>query len=235
MRGRGGAAVRRRGGAWVRRCAGTVQGGEKQAWSGEGSGRGAVPQAPFAAPLGIARALRRRRPSVLLSGGKHFHIAVSLGLAISGRRRLTRFGGRASNPAVHPHVGRVLNWSSIAALRLKYLSMDFVVPVNRELEAELHRLLGSAAPEVVTIANGVDVAAVRQRAAAPFDHPWLGDGNGPVIVGVGRLARQKGFDLLIKAVARLRRAGGHHRLIIAGSARRIRRAGVPGSARRGPG
>ena len=177
---------------------------------------GAALSGPFAAPYAIARAVKKRRPAVLLSGGKHFHIASRLGLAFSGRRRLTRFGGRASNPAVHPHVSPFWQWTQVMSLRLKYGGMDFTVAVTRELEDELHRLLGEVRCEITTIPNGVDVHGVRARAAKPADHPWIGDNNGPVIVAVGRLAPQKGFDILIAALARLRKTGGRHRLIILG-------------------
>jgi len=69
--------------------------------------------------------------------------------------------------------------------------------------------------EVVTIYNPTIPADFSERAAAPVGHPWLADTGVPVVMGVGRLADQKGFDVLLSAFAKLR---SHHqaRLIIVG-------------------
>ncbi len=49
----------------------------------------------------------------------------------------------------------------------------------------------------------------------PLDHPWFSPGVAPVVLGVGRLTRQKNFGTLISAFARLR-ATKPARLIILG-------------------
>ncbi len=62
------------------------------------------------------------------------------------------------------------------------------------------------------IRNGIDVDELRRLAAEDTAFPL----RHPVIVGVGRLARQKGFDLLIRAHAKLRRSGFNNSLVIIG-------------------
>jgi glycosyltransferase involved in cell wall biosynthesis len=65
----------------------------------------------------------------------------------------------------------------------------------------------------VTISNGIDLDLLDRKAREPGP-PRKGDE--PVILGLGRLAREKGFDLLIEAHARLREAGVRHRVVILG-------------------
>jgi len=75
---------------------------------------------------------------------------------------------------------------------------------------------------VSTIVNGIDLEAVRKRMAEPVDHPWLG-GPHTVVLGIGRLARQKNFGILLEAVAIARRTRPA-RLIILGESRDDARA-----------
>lgn len=56
---------------------------------------------------------------------------------------------------------------------------------------------------------------MRKKAKASLDHPWFQPNRPPVVLGVGRLAKQKNFRLLIDAVARVQ-ATHPIRLIILG-------------------
>jgi glycosyltransferase involved in cell wall biosynthesis len=68
----------------------------------------------------------------------------------------------------------------------------------------------------VVVPNGVDLAAHPLGPAGP---PPLDGGQVPVVLGVGRLERNKGFDLLVDAVARLHAEGRAvgPRLVLVGS------------------
>jgi glycosyltransferase involved in cell wall biosynthesis len=79
----------------------------------------------------------------------------------------------------------------------------------------LQARLGLPAQRIATVYNPIVSPKLVDLADAPLDHPWLAPGAPPVVLGVGRLARQKDFATLIrafKAVRSLRPA----RLIILG-------------------
>jgi len=103
-------------------------------------------------------------------------------------------------------------WSTIPAVRWIYPRLDAVVCVAEGLRERAARV-GVAPQAVRVIPNGVDIGRVRQL-AAEAGADWLPDG--PFVLGVGRLVKQKGFDLLIEAHARIRHAGLPHKLVIAG-------------------
>lgn len=144
----------------------------------------------------LAGWLRKRRPSVLLSGGNHFHLAAHAALMLSGLRRRVRLGLRISNSLRHSHGASVTPAGS-----LKYRGADFVAAVSdslaREVRAELPRM------DVRSIPNGCNVARIRQLMKDGFQHRFL-DGPGVVISTMGRISRQKGYDILIEALAQLR-------------------------------
>lgn len=73
--------------------------------------------------------------------------------------------------------------------------------------------------KVTAISNGVDVERVRSLAKlnpqATGSLSFLSE-DVPYIVGIGRLCKQKGFDILIRAHAAVRQRGYAHRLVLVG-------------------
>lgn len=76
---------------------------------------------------------------------------------------------------------------------------DGVVAQSRDMADELLPSLGRN-QLLVTIGNPIDIAATRQLARAQAASAAVRLPGTPALVGVGRLASQKGFDLLIAAL-----------------------------------
>lgn len=94
-----------------------------------------------------------------------------------------------------------------------------LVAVSEDLRHELIKA-GSSPDRVVRVLNGIDhTAFVRDVAVAPRARASLGLAEGEFVIGaVGRLERQKRFDLLMQAFASLqqRHPGTAFRLVIVG-------------------
>ena len=65
-----------------------------------------------------------------------------------------------------------------------------------------------------TIHNPVEAEAIRARAREPLDHPWFAADAAPVLLGVGKLKRQKDFGTLLRAFARVRKERAAHLLLL---------------------
>lgn len=83
-----------------------------------------------------------------------------------------------------------------------------VVCVSKAVADHLHSC-GWADDKLVIVPNGIDSARY-------LDVPEVGETADPLVVGIGRLHAQKGFDLLLHAFARIASAVPQARLHIAG-------------------
>lgn len=100
-----------------------------------------------------------------------------------------------------------------ALVRRNYPRADAVVAVSRDLAADLLEHCGLPEELVRVVYNPVVSPSLLADAALRPEHPWF-DGEGPVVLGIGRLVAQKDFDTLLGAFAAAGRPDA--RLIVLG-------------------
>jgi glycosyltransferase involved in cell wall biosynthesis len=156
----------------------------------------------------LAREIRDFRPDIL-----HAHdyktnlLAVLLG---------PRYGARVVT-TVHGYVVRSGRLSAYyLADRWSLRRMDHVIAVSEDLDALLQRW-GIDRSRRTLVQNAIDTEAYARREPIPAAKSRLGLRPGGLVVGaVGRLSPEKGFDLLIRSLARLVSDGFDVELMIAG-------------------
>jgi glycosyltransferase involved in cell wall biosynthesis len=153
---------------------------------------------------GLVRYLHENRPAAVLAA-KDRAIRVAL-LA----RRLSGVGiplvGRLGTTVSAALQGksRFRKFSWYAGMRLFYPHVDQLVAVSQGVKDDLLAITGLPPERISVIRNPVITPELKRLAAEEVTHPWLVKPDLPVIVGMGRLTRQKGFPNLIAAFARLR-------------------------------
>lgn len=163
----------------------------------------------FLAPRGrgaiwpARRYLRREQPEMVICARDNMGIAMTLAHRLSGigaRCQLvwTLHTNIAADQAAAPFAKRLAGHMARPLIR----HADRIVAVSQGLAGEA-RKLGLRAVEVIE--NPVWERPYDSRETAG-PHPWLQDGQGPVILGAGRLVPQKDFETLLQAVASLRTA-----------------------------
>lgn len=153
----------------------------------------------------LAGYLRRERPRVLVSSLSHANlVALWAGrLARQATPVIVTVHNTMSQSTAQQ--GRLAGGLWPHMLRIFYPWATRVVAVSRGAADDLARTSGLPRDRVEVVYNPVITPAMMSLAAQTPDHPWFAPGRPPVILGVGRLTRQKDFPTLMRAFAEVRR------------------------------
>lgn len=165
------------------------------------------------AALPLLRLIWRLRPAVILSGAPEISFVVLFlrPFIPSGIRVLVRQNSTVSNALKYGGVPRYTRW----LYRLLYPRADSVICQSAAMADDLARQIGITRERITVLPNPIDFEGILAAQHAPSS--WSGEG--PHLLAVGRLAPEKGFDLLIEALVEVRRQFPHADLKIAGSGR----------------
>ena len=164
--------------------------------------------------LGLKRYIETRRPLALVSALTHTNVAAIIANELAIRR--TRLVVVEHNQiSMNRRLTRGSVGLSYRLVPWLYPRADLVAAVSTDVRDDFARETGIPAERMAVLHNPVVTPDVTTLATADLDHPWLQGDGPPVVLGVGRFARQKRFDLLLKAFATLR-ASRPARLIILG-------------------
>ena len=160
----------------------------------------------------IVKIARRVKPQVILSTVVYLNTMVVLAKPFfpSNVRVVLReaimpsafLAGEARQP-------RFWEW----VYRRLYGKADKIVCLSESMSAEFADRFGVPREKLTCIYNPIDATAIRLAAG---DLTSSYSGEGPHLVSVGRLQRQKGFDILLKAMPLLRRHVPNAMLTIVG-------------------
>jgi glycosyltransferase involved in cell wall biosynthesis len=159
----------------------------------------------IAAIPALVRYLRQSRPAVLISAQTHANLTALWA---------NRMAGNNTRLVVCEHFNLSLRESTSSNRREKvvpwlaerfYGWADRIVAVSEGVAEDLAQTTGIAREKIRTIYNPVVSMKLIDQSQAQPDHPWFGQGEPPVVLGIGRLTSQKDFGGLIRAFAILRR------------------------------
>ena len=158
----------------------------------------------FFALFGLVRYLRKARPAVLLSTMTHANIIAVIAKIISivPTRIILREANTLSLNLVK-HKGLSAKVMPLLA-KLFYPLSDMVITVCKAVAVDLEQTIGLPENKMAVIYNPVVTPSILEMADETLSHPWFAGGECPVVLGAGRLAHEKGFDTLIKAVSKVR-------------------------------
>jgi glycosyltransferase involved in cell wall biosynthesis len=159
----------------------------------------------LAAVPALAAYLARERPDALLSALSYSNLAalwareradVPVRVAISEHNTLSVRSAQA----------RARRWRVLPIVEARwYPRADAILAVSEGVADDLARTAGLPRERITVTHNPVVTDALEIAAREAVAHAWLRPGEPPVVLGVGKLSPQKGFDVLLRAFARVRR------------------------------
>lgn len=153
--------------------------------------------------LPLAKYLREENPSVLVSSMGATNIASILAGKMAGRvvpifvTQHNALGEQARS------VMRLQQRVMPMLYRLMLPLADGVIAVSEGVADDLSCLTRYPRDKINVLHNPAYPQDLERHISEPFSHPFFADGE-PVVVAVGRLIEQKGFDVLIRAIRLVR-------------------------------
>ena len=155
---------------------------------------------------GLVRYLKTESPHVLLSTLTHANVLAVWAVQYAHSAGTQLILREANTLSVEASQSPNVRGRSLPVLaRAFYPCSEAVVAVSKGVAADLVDRVGIPRAIVRTIYNPTYDPQIKRRMEERPAHPWLSDGGEPIVLSVGRLTKQKRYDLLIRAVGLLRR------------------------------
>lgn len=163
----------------------------------------------------LLRLVRQLKPDVILSGMAHLNFLVLLLRPFfpASTHILVRQNGTVSAQLADrdlPRYTRLL-------YQMLYRHADRVICQSRAMAEDMTGELDLSPDLLAVLPNPIDMAGIQAGLQSASSSPPRWTGPGPHLLALGRLSHEKGFDLLLEALATIRRRFPDADLLIAGA------------------
>ena len=153
----------------------------------------------------LIRYLKQQRPDVLLSDKDRVNRVSLWAKRLAGvpARVVVRNGTTVSKDLA----GRdaLDRWLHYISMHYWYPRADAIIVPSQGAADDMARFAKLPDGRITVVRSPLVTEKIIQDAKSSPDHPWFTNKSVPVILGVGELSKQKGFDTLIQAFAIVRK------------------------------
>ncbi|MGQ8365242.1 glycosyltransferase [Glaciecola sp. 1036] len=153
----------------------------------------------------LRRALKKSKPDAILAVLTHINVITAIVcFSLGWIKRLSVSERNTFSLDKKVNTNAVMRTAYFLAPLVYRLLPKPVIAVSQGVAQDLVDTTMVRQKDVITAPNPVITKEIEEASKAPPSHPWLKDKTKPVIISVGRLAYQKGFDMLLDALFRVR-------------------------------
>jgi glycosyltransferase involved in cell wall biosynthesis len=169
----------------------------------------------IASTPGLVRYLRREKPCVIFPVLPHISLVALVGRVLAGSRtRVIPVQQNTLSQSIH-HANSFKERILPVFMRKIYPLANRIIAVSEGVADDLSTVLRIPRQHINVIYNPVVTSDLLAQSKETSGHHWLKPGQPPVVLGVGRLTRAKGFSVLIRAFSEVQKTTPS-RLIILG-------------------
>ena len=167
--------------------------------------------------------LKKQKPAVLISANERVNIVALLAKKIYRSKTKLIISVHVNNTEQMARQGASIYRKIIIRLaRWTYKWADSVVAVSEGVAADVAALFSVPPEKIHVIYNPIINSNLGDKINEPVEHPWFKQEKCPVVIGVGRLNRQKDFLTLIKSLREIKKVIADTKLIILGEGQQRR-------------
>ncbi len=150
------------------------------------------------------------RPDVVIGTICYMNMVLGMSRAMVRKADPLYLGRESGIPSMRGSIARSV-WNARWLYRFSYSRLDRIVCQSEDMRKDVHDYYGVPLDRLVTINNPADIEGIRAKAA---EGRPSGFREGTInVVAAGRLHPQKGFDMLLRAMARMKAGNLHLHLL----------------------
>lgn len=154
--------------------------------------------------LPLTKYLHKEKPHSILSAMNYVNVITVLAKLASGSKTKVVLSEHSNFIEAKKTIGQVKSRVITLLMGWTYQKSDAIVAVSNGVADALAQAININRNKITTIYNPIFSESLIKRSKEPVSHPWVREDSLPLILGVGRLTKQKDFESLIRAFKKVR-------------------------------